>query len=301
MVKLCTECHWDGWDRIVDIYAERTSTVPEYINDDTRYKLIIIEKGRLEITSGEVTLDAQAPSIIMLSQKDKIRVKIIKSLKFEILYFHPSVIREEFAFDRIDRGEFKELFGQVIYQDYLLIDPFVSGKELPDRVIPLGLNSVARIKELFTSCECELAGQKDGFWPCRSRSYFMELLFFINYSFMNAVPEEEESREEQERKEFASICEYLNEHISEKITLEKLTSEFHMNRNKLNDIFMKNASRTCLGYLEGLRMDLAKIFLSKTEIPINEVSNRVGFTDPVYFAKVFRKTYGKSPTEFRKN
>ena len=66
-----------------------TSTVPEYIIDATRYKLIIIEKGRIGITSGEVTLDAQAPSIILLSLKDKIRVKIIKPLKLKILYILP--------------------------------------------------------------------------------------------------------------------------------------------------------------------------------------------------------------------
>lgn len=302
MVKLCTECQWEGREGIaIPLYAERTSAVPEYINDDTRYKLIIVDKGRLQISSGDETLDVKAPSIVMLSQKDKIKVKILKPLKLEILYFHPSAVREDFIFESIDKDVFKDRTGQVIYQDYLLIEPFTSLRTFSDRVIPMGLYSVARMKVLFASCESELAGQKDGFWPCRSRSYFMELLFFITYSLLNAVPEEEESREEQERKEFASICEYLNENIEEKITLEMITSRFHINRNKLNDIFMKNTSMTCLSYLEGLRMDLAKIFLVRTELPIGEVSARVGFTDPVYFAKVFRKTYGKTPTEFRRS
>ena len=33
-MKLYTECHWDGWDRIVDIYPDRCNAIPEYINDD---------------------------------------------------------------------------------------------------------------------------------------------------------------------------------------------------------------------------------------------------------------------------
>ena len=302
MAKLCTECLWEGENWIaVPLYAERTSTVPEHINDDTRYKLIIVDKGRLKISSGDKTLDVEAPSIVMLSQKDKIKVKILKPLKLEILYFHPSAVREDFVFERIDKDGFKDRFGQLIYQDYLLIESFTSIKPFTDRVIPLGLYSVARMKNLFSSCESELAGQKDEFWPCRSRSYFMEILFFINYSLLNAFPEEEESREEQERKEFASICEYLNENIEEKITLEMITSRFHINRNKLNDLFMKNTSMTCLSYLEGLRMDLAKIFLVRTALPVSEVSARVGFTDPVYFTKVFKKIYGKTPTEFRRS
>ena len=56
---------------------------------------------------------------------------------------------------------------------------------------------------------------------------------------------------------------------------------------------------TCMDYLLHLRIDLAKIFLTKTEIPIGEVSSRVGFSDPDYFAKVFKKNVGVTPTKFR--
>ena len=53
-MKLYTECHWDGWDRIVDIYTEKADSLPAYINDDSTYKIIILEKGILEIkSSGE--------------------------------------------------------------------------------------------------------------------------------------------------------------------------------------------------------------------------------------------------------
>ena len=41
-MRLCTECHWDGWDRIVDIYTDRCDSVPAYINDDANYKIIIL-------------------------------------------------------------------------------------------------------------------------------------------------------------------------------------------------------------------------------------------------------------------
>ena len=33
LMKLYTECFWDDWDRIVDIYTERCDTLPDYIND----------------------------------------------------------------------------------------------------------------------------------------------------------------------------------------------------------------------------------------------------------------------------
>ena len=103
-----------------------------------------------------------------------------------------------------------------------------------------------------------------------------------------------------EHAEFSKIVEYLNEHIEEHLTLDTLTKEFSINRNKLNELFMKQASMTALNYLLNLRIDLAKLLLTKTEIPINEISSRVGYPDSNYFTKVFNKNTGKTPSEYRK-
>ena len=125
----------------------------------------------------------------------------------------------------------------------------------------------------------------------------MEMLFFIAFTLY--VEQDPEGEESLEQTEFSKITGYLNEHIEEPITLDTLTKEFMINRNKLNDIFMKQSSMTCLNYLLNLRMDLAKILLTKTEIPVGEVSCRVGYQDANYFAKVFKKNVGMSPSEYR--
>lgn len=298
-MNLSTECHWDGWDRIVDIYAGRYDTIPEYINDPDRYKILILEKGSLKIKSGEKEFDLIAPAGMILSQKDKIDIKILKPSKPEILFFHPTVVREEFTFDRIDSGEFWNYNGQAIFQDFILVSPFAKTDDVSVKQTSLSMNELTKVKELFTSTECELKGQIDGFWPCRSRSYLMELLFFIVYSFVFTSPEGEESMEDLDKSTFTQITRFLNENISEQITLDTLTKEFAINRNKLNNIFMEQASMTCLAYLLNLRIDLAKIFLTKTEIPIGEVGSRVGYPDSNYFTKVFKKATGMSPKQFR--
>ena len=297
-MNLYTECFWDDWDRIVDIYPERTTLLPDYINDATTYKLIILENGILQIKSDGADIEVKAPAVIMLSQKDKLDYRIMQSIKADILFFKPSVIRDEFSFERIDKGEFEKTVGQVIYQDFILIRFFKEFPELKDRIIALPMNGLKRLKDMFTSCEVELKGQRDGFWPCRSRSYLMEILYFIVYSYIEVSPDSEESNENAE---FSKITEYLNEHIDEQITLETLTKEFMINRNKLNEIFEKQASMTCLNYLMNLRIDLAKILLTKTELPITEISSRVGYPDANYFTKVFSKNTGMTPSKYRKS
>ena len=294
-MRLCTECHWEDWDRIVDIYPERSDTIPEHVNDEDNYKIILLEKGSVEMTSGKEKRVIKAPALIELSQRDKLDCVIKSGIKAYTLYFNPTVIREEFTYDKIDSGEFRGTWGTSIFQDYVLIERFSKSSDYGETAIELSLNSFKRMKELFVSTEKELLGQRDGFWPCRSRSYLMELLYFIVYTLYRETPEEETSDQD----EFSMITEFLNEHIEEQITLDLITKKFAINRNKLNALFVKNSSMTCMNYLQKLRIDLAKILLSKTEIPISEVSARVGFADPNYFTKLFKKNTGVTPSKYR--
>ena len=236
----------------------------------------------------------KAPALIELSQRDKLDCVIKSGIKAYTLYFNPTVIREEFTYDKIDTGELRSTWGTSIFQDYVLIERFSKSSDYGETAIELSLNSFKRMKELFVSTEKELLGQRDGFWPCRSRSYLMELLYFIVYTLYGESPEESSDQDE-----FSMITEFLNEHIEEQITLDIITKKFAINRNKLNALFTKHSSMTCMNYLQKLRIDLAKILLSKTEIPISEVSSRVGFPDPNYFTKLFKKTVGVTPSKYR--
>ena len=297
-MKLCTECHWEDWDRVVDIYSSTYDSLPEYINDETTYKIIILEKGVLELKTDLFKGEVRAPALMMLTQKDHIEYKIVKSVKADIIFFKPSAIRDEFTYERIDSGEFEKTEGQIIYQDYSLIRFFLSNEN--KCVIPLPANSLKQIKLLYNSMDNQLIGQRDGYWPCRSRSFLIEILHFIVYSYYLIDPEEEYS-EDSDKEQFTRIAEYLELHLEENISLATITKEFAINRNKLNDIFMKQTSMTCLAYLLNLRLDLAKILLTKTELPIGEISDRVGYPDPNYFTKVFKENVGMTPSQYRKS
>ena len=178
----------------------------------------------------------------------------------------------------------------------MLVRYFTYYQDIASKIFPLALNDLARIKELYNCMENELLSQRDGFWPCRSRSYLIEILFYIVYSFIEVAPDENVSPEQDE---FSAITEYLNEHIDEQISVDTITKKFAINKNKLNDLFMKQASMTCHDYLLTLRIDLAKSMLTNTELPINEIASRVGYPDAGYFAKIFKHVTGKTPSLYR--
>ena len=295
-MKLYTECFWDDWDRIVDIYVEKSDRVPEYINDEKTYKIVVVEKGTFGLKIDKRDYTVKAPAIIMLSNKNKADFKIMEKIKADIVFFNPTAVRDEFSYERIDAHDFDSQIGTIVYQDFVMILPFTDA-DVTQPDIPISLNSLERVKSIISSLDVQLKGQKDGFWPCRSRSFLMELLYFINYSYV--IVSSGDDKDSESDVTFSKIVEYLNEHIGENINLERLTKEFLINRNKLNDIFMNESSMTCMNYLLKLRLDLAKVLLSTTQIPIGEVSARVGFEDSNYFTKVFKKHEGMSPKAFR--
>ena len=85
-MNLYTECFWDDWDRIVDIYSERVTVLPEYLNDDATYKIIILEKGVLQLKNGNDTCEVKGPALIMLSETDNPEYKIMQAIKADILF-----------------------------------------------------------------------------------------------------------------------------------------------------------------------------------------------------------------------
>jgi len=299
IMNLFTKSYNPDWGRIVDMVVEKSDKLSDAIKDKNVFKMIVHEKGEIEFSEGGKSFKVKESSLIMLSDKNSPDFKNIRKGYNTILYFKPSVIRDEFSLESLHAGKYDDAFGTTVYQDYFLVRYFFKTKELENRIIPLSMVELNKLKGLLESVDKELTGQYDGFWPCRSRSYLIELLFFIQFLCQNF--ENNNNILSEEDTILSLIIEYLNEHYNDNITLESITKKFSINRNKLNTIFLINTGKTCLNFLMDLRTDMAKIILSNTEIPISEVAGRVGYPDPNYFTKIFKKQTGVTPSVYRKN
>lgn len=72
-----------------------------------------------------------------------------------------------------------------------------------------------------------------------------------------------------------------------------------INRSYLSDIFKKKLGMPPQNYLVHYRMERGGELLRTTELPIQEVAKRSGYDNPLTFTKMFKKTYGVSPREYR--
>jgi len=64
--------------------------------------------------------------------------------------------------------------------------------------------------------------------------------------------------------------------------------------------FRQYANTTPAQYIQSLRVTNAKMLLETTDYNITEISNLVGYENPLYFSRFFRKQCGMSPSQFRK-
>lgn len=85
------------------------------------------------------------------------------------------------------------------------------------------------------------------------------------------------------------------------VGLDSLARNLAINKNYLCTIFKRETGRSPIQYLIELRMEAAGKRLLTTDESIADVARYVGYKDPLYFSKEFRKYYGVSPTQYRRD
>ena len=107
--------------------------------------------------------------------------------------------------------------------------------------------------------------------------------------------------EKAEGKTILQLTRFLQEHLSEEISLNILAGEFHLSAQYISQLFKSEIGVNFLSYLTNIRMNRAKKLLASTDLPISEVSQQSGYADYRVFTKAFKKSEGVTPSQYRKD
>ena len=105
----------------------------------------------------------------------------------------------------------------------------------------------------------------------------------------------------QEERTINGLTRYLQEHLAEEVSLSVLAEQFHLNPQYISQLFKNEIGVGFLTYLTNIRMEKAKKLLLSTSLSIAEVAEQSGYGDYRVFTKVFKKTEGSTPSQYRRD
>jgi two-component system response regulator YesN len=97
----------------------------------------------------------------------------------------------------------------------------------------------------------------------------------------------------------AKAKDYIEQNYSEKLALEDVASAVGISKFYFSNLFKKVCGVNFSVYLNQVRIEKAKLLLKDTSANAGDVAYMVGFSDPQYFSKTFKKVTGKTVGEWK--
>ncbi|EGW37920.1 response regulator [Desulfosporosinus sp. OT] len=96
-------------------------------------------------------------------------------------------------------------------------------------------------------------------------------------------------------------CQYVTDHIDKDINLELVANEVHISKDYLGKFFKQKTGINFNDYLTKIKMEYAKQLLGTGEYKNYEVSEKLGYSSPDYFCRLFKNYTGYTPLQYRKS
>jgi len=95
------------------------------------------------------------------------------------------------------------------------------------------------------------------------------------------------------------MLDYIHQNFQKDLSVQELADLCHINYNYAGQLFRHETGETINNFLMRIRMDKASELLRNTTLSIADVAAETGYRDYFYFAKIFKRHWGTTPSIFR--
>lgn len=168
-------------------------------------------------------------------------------------------------------------------------ESYLNGKSLEVRSAPFEENRIAvfnrsilLLKQGFTQRMFEIVN-------IRLMQFISSFIYYDEESMLLEFSEDPVTR---------SIS-YMRENINQNLKVEDIAKKVEMSVSYFSDNFKKKTGFSPIHYFNDLRIQRACQYLQFTNLSIKDICYKLGFMDPYYFSRIFKKTIGLSPKNYR--
>lgn len=135
--------------------------------------------------------------------------------------------------------------------------------------------------------------------------YELLLHFFIvvgnhNLLIKNQLSAQKTSRQKADDQKFGAVTDYMYEHCTDKITMEKAAEFAGFSKYHFSRIFKEHYQMSFPAYMASLRISKATELLENSALSILEIAMQSGFSNLSSFNRAFKEIHGCTPSQFRK-
>lgn len=175
-----------------------------------------------------------------------------------------------------------------------LLFPFVHGQSSGLLQLKVPAERQPVWDNVIDSIETELAARKEGY---RQAALAQLTLLLIDVARLagDVVGDLRRSGEPL----LAEVFTVIDRRLGEPLSLRDVAHDVGITPGHLTTVVRRRTGRTVQEWIIERRMAEARSLLSDSDIPVAEVARRVGMSDPGYFSRLFRRTHGVSPRQWR--
>lgn len=124
----------------------------------------------------------------------------------------------------------------------------------------------------------------------------MRKVSFLFHALSEYCQAKDRSNKEQIHRETERLRSLIQAWAFENTTMARIYNELDLSAAHAEKLFVRTYGITPVGYRNRLRLERARELLVSSKLNVSQVAFAVGFTDPLYFSRVFHKTFGMTPS-----
>lgn len=94
---------------------------------------------------------------------------------------------------------------------------------------------------------------------------------------------------------------WISKNYAEKITLDDMSRRFGFSKQHIIRLFKAHCNQSVIQYVNSFRLLKSLDLLRNTDIPVGDIARSLGFSSAYYFNRIYKRTYGVTPSEYRKS